>query len=102
MESARPRGGFQVAATLNRDTPETLAFHTHLATVRPPSGAMPETAGNATRLVDIPPTPWLHSKYWAAPSSGNRQSANAHPLLGAHVNCRPAAIMCGRPMSEPC
>ena len=85
MESARPRGGFQVAATLNRDTAETLTFHTHVAMVRPPSAAMPETAGDARRLVDIPPTPWLHSKYWAAPSSANRQSANAHPLLGTHV-----------------
>src|SRR5271170_8383931 len=32
LESARPRGGVQVAATLNRDNPETLTFHTQLAT----------------------------------------------------------------------
>ena len=43
LESARPRGDIQVAATLNRDNPETLTFHTHLATVRPPSAA---TAAN--------------------------------------------------------
>ena len=74
-----------MAATLNRDNPETLTFHTYLATVRPPSAAMAQTAGSAERLADIPPTPWLHSKYWAAPSSANRQAAGAHPLLGMHV-----------------
>ncbi len=84
LESARPRGGAQVAATLNRDNPETLTFHTHLATVRPPSVAA-QTAGSTKRLVDLPPTPWLHSRYWAAPLSASRQSASAHPLLGMHV-----------------
>ena len=37
LESANARGDIQVAATLNRDNPETLTFHTYLATVRPPS-----------------------------------------------------------------
>ena len=83
LESARPRGGAQVAATLNRDNPETLTFHTHLATVRPPSAA--QTADGTKRLADLPPTPWLHSRYWAAPSSASRQSASTHPLLGMHV-----------------
>ncbi len=85
LESARPRGDVQVAATLNRDNPETLTFHTYLATVRPPSAAMAQTASSAKNLADIPPTPWLHTNYWAAPSSANRQSASAHPLLGMHV-----------------
>ncbi len=85
LESAKPRDDVQLAATLNRDNPETLIFHTYLAAVRPPSAALAETVGSARRFVDIPPTPWLHSKYWAAPSSANRQSATAHPLLGTHV-----------------
>ena len=85
VEPASPRGDVQVAATLNRDNPETLTFHTYLATVRPPSAAMAQTADSANRFVDIPPTPWLHSRYWAAPSSANRQPASAHPLLGMHV-----------------
>src|SRR5271156_2042958 len=85
LDSARPRGGAQVAATLNRDNPETLTFHTQLATVRPPSAAMAETAGGTKKLADLPPTPWLHSRYWAAPFSANRQSAGTHPLLGMHV-----------------
>ena len=85
LESARPRGDVQIAATLNRDNPETLTFHTYLATVRPPSAATAQTASSAKKLADIPPTPWLHSNYWAAPSSANRQPASAHPLLGMHV-----------------
>jgi phthiocerol/phenolphthiocerol synthesis type-I polyketide synthase D len=83
LESAQPLGDAVVAATLTRDNPETLAFHTQLATVRPP--AAPETADGTRRLVDLPPTPWLHSRYWAAPSSANRLAATAHPLLGTHV-----------------
>ena len=102
MESARPRGGIQVAATLNRDNPETLTFHTHLATVRPPSAAMPETAATQEES-------WTSRRRRGCirstgprlrPPTGNR------PMLircsGHTLNCRPAAIMCGRRMSEPC
>ncbi|MFG1935055.1 type I polyketide synthase [Mycobacterium sp. NPDC048908] len=85
LESARPRGDVQVAATLNRENPETLAFHTYLATVRPPSAPTTQTVGSARSFADIPPTPWLHSKYWTASSSANRQPADVHPLLGMHV-----------------
>ncbi|HEY4795292.1 MAG TPA: SDR family NAD(P)-dependent oxidoreductase, partial [Mycobacterium sp.] len=85
LESAKPRGGAQVSATLTRDNPETLAFHTQLATVRPPSAAAAHNADGAKRLIDLPPTPWQHVRYWAAPFSSNRQPASAHPLLGTHV-----------------
>jgi phthiocerol/phenolphthiocerol synthesis type-I polyketide synthase D len=85
LDPARPGGEIQVAATLNRDNPETLAFHTYLARIRPPSAAMAQTADSANRFVDIPPTPWLHSRYWAALSSANRRPASAHPLLGMHL-----------------
>ncbi len=85
LESARPRGDVQVAATLNRDNPETLAFHTQLATVRPPSAGAGQIADSAERMVQLPPTPWVHSRYWPAPTSANRLSASAHPLLGMHV-----------------
>src|SRR6202007_518120 len=85
LESAKPRGGAQVAGTLTRDNPETLPFHPQLAPVRPPSVAAAENADGTKRLIDLPPTPWLHSRYWAAPTPANRQSATAHPLLGTHV-----------------
>jgi phthiocerol/phenolphthiocerol synthesis type-I polyketide synthase D len=84
LESAQPGGGdVVVAATLTRDNPETLAFHTQLATVRP--AAAPQVTAATQRLVDLPPTPWLHSRYWAAAGPANRLAANAHPLLGTHV-----------------
>src|ERR1700761_9443188 len=85
LESARPRGAAQVAGTLTRDNPETLTFHTQLATVRPPSVAAAQTADSTDRLIDLPPTPWLHTRYWAAPFSATRQAASVHPLLGTHV-----------------
>ncbi len=85
LGSARPRGDVQVGGTLNRDNPETLAFHTQLATVRPPTVASAETGSNARSFVDLPPTPWQHVRYWTSTSAAARQSAHAHPLLGTHV-----------------
>ncbi len=41
--------------------------------------------GRAVGLVDIPPTPWMHSKYWVANRADGRQLTGAHPLLGVHV-----------------
>ena len=74
-----------MSGTLTRDNPETLTFHTQLATVRPPSAAAADNAGGTKRMIDLPPTPWQHVRYWAAPFSSNRQPASAHPLLGTHV-----------------
>ncbi len=85
LESAKPRGGARVSGTLTRDNPETLTFHTQLATVRPPSVAAAENASGTNKLIDLPPTPWQHVRYWAAPTATNRQPASAHPLLGTHV-----------------
>ena len=85
LEPLGPRGDIQVAATLYRDNPETITFHTNLATVRPPSAETTENIGGTGRIVDIPPTSWLHSRYWVASSSAGRQVAGAHPMLGMHV-----------------
>jgi phthiocerol/phenolphthiocerol synthesis type-I polyketide synthase D len=85
LEPLGPGGDIQVVATLYRDNSGTLTFHTYLATVRPPSAAIAETSSSAGRIVDIPPTPWRHSRYWVTPSFGGRQVAGAHPLLGTHV-----------------
>ncbi|WP_246133492.1 type I polyketide synthase [Mycobacterium helveticum] len=63
--------------TLTRDSDETVAFRTQLAALRP--------ADDAGRLVDLPPTPWLHSPYWAARRGASPAPAGAHPLLGLHV-----------------
>ncbi len=101
LESARPRGGTQVAGTLTRDNPETWAFHTQLATVRPPSAAAAQirTAqrdssifrrrrgcipGIGRRLFRLPGSQPARIRCWARTSK-----------------CRPVAITYGRPMSGP-
>ena len=85
LASAPSRAAFEVAPTLIRDQSEALAFHTHLASVRPPAFEAAQPEGRAARLADLPPTPWLHSRYWAAPASASGLSASAHPLLGMHI-----------------
>ncbi|MET0896300.1 MAG: type I polyketide synthase [Mycobacterium sp.] len=84
LTAARPRGDVRISGTLNRDHPDALTFHTNLAGVRNPAQPQVEPA-SGTRLADLPPTPWLHSRYWATPTAAGRQSASAHPLLGTHV-----------------
>ncbi|MGP4054730.1 type I polyketide synthase [Mycobacterium sp. 4D054] len=74
---------YHVGATVNRDQPETLAFHAQLAAVRPPAVKEPEGATGA--LVDVPPTAWQHSPYWMADRSATQGFSGAHPLLGLHV-----------------
>lgn len=73
----------RVSGTINRDHPETLAFHTQLALVRPPVEAA--VADRRDALVDLPPTPWSHTRYWTQTSSAGTEFAGAHPLLGLHV-----------------
>lgn len=84
LETARPSGDSVVSGTLLRDQPEALSFHTNLATVAPPSADAPQPDGGVGRA-DLPPRPWQHTRYWAAPAAAARHSADAHPLLGVHV-----------------
>ncbi|OBY29759.1 type I polyketide synthase [Mycolicibacter kumamotonensis] len=84
LESARPAGDHVVTGTLLRDQPEALSFHTSLATVAPPSADAPQPDGGVGR-VDLPPRPWQHVRYWAGANAASRHSADAHPLLGVHV-----------------
>ena len=85
LESVRPRDDVHVTATVNRDHDETLTFHAQLAAVRPPSEDTAQSAGSADRLAEIPPTPWLHSRYWVANRPAGGAVTGAHPLLGVHV-----------------
>jgi phthiocerol/phenolphthiocerol synthesis type-I polyketide synthase D len=73
----------RVSGTVNRDHPETLTFHTNLALVRPPVNTEP--AGQRDLLIDLPPSAWLHSRYWMQAASVGREFTGAHPLLGMHV-----------------
>lgn len=85
LESATSGGDVQVGTTVHRDTSETLTFHTQLATVRRPSIQTALIGDGAGRFVELPPTPWLHSKYWVGDRSVGRGPTGAHPLLGVHV-----------------
>lgn len=73
----------RVSGTVNRDHPETLTFHTNLALVRPPVSTEP--AGQRDLLVDLPPSAWLHTRYWMQTATAGRKFTGAHPLLGMHV-----------------
>jgi phthiocerol/phenolphthiocerol synthesis type-I polyketide synthase D len=73
----------RVSATVYRDQPETLTFHTQLALVRPPVDTA--SADRRDLLVDLPPTPWLHTRYWMSVPAGGQALTGAHPLLGLHV-----------------
>ncbi|MEO6794210.1 MAG: type I polyketide synthase [Mycobacterium sp.] len=84
LESARPSGDTAVTGTLLREQPEALSFHTNLAVVAPPSADAPQPDGGIGRA-DLPPRLWQHVRYWAAPAAANRHAADAHPLLGVHV-----------------
>jgi phthiocerol/phenolphthiocerol synthesis type-I polyketide synthase D len=73
--------------TLQRDTDDTITFHSQLAAVGMRSSdtaPLGHCADRTDSLVEIPPTPWMHSRYWLAnrPDGG---PAGTHPLLGVHV-----------------
>ena len=87
LDSQQTSRKFHVGATVNRDNPETLAFHAQLAAVRPPAVAAPElgSEGIEARVVSAPPNVWQHTAYWMADHSAGREFSGAHPLLGLHV-----------------
>ncbi|HME14103.1 MAG TPA: SDR family NAD(P)-dependent oxidoreductase, partial [Mycobacterium sp.] len=71
---------FVVTSAMKRGEDETLSFHTQLATL---GVTAPKT--NGVRLADIPPSPWLHAKYWMEKKSVGPRLPDVHPLLGVHV-----------------
>ncbi|MFM8599374.1 MAG: type I polyketide synthase [Mycobacterium sp.] len=70
----------QVLPTLNRGNPESLFFHTQVASLAP-ANDVPAVAA----LADIPTTPWRHAHFWVAGASGQALPRGTHPLLGTHV-----------------
>ena len=80
LESATLTGRVVVTSAMHRAEDQTLFFHSQLAAL---GVAAPE--GSAGRLVNIPPTPWLHSRHWVASRPVGVGLTGAHPLLGVHV-----------------
>lgn len=72
--------GTHTIGTLQRDTDDTVTFHARLAAV---GRAAPATIEG--RPADIPVTPWQHDNFWVVDRSGTSHSADAHPLLGRHI-----------------
>lgn len=70
--------------TLQRDTDDTITFHSQLATQLAGVGKLP-AADTGRPLANIPVTPWQHTHFWVADRSAISDSADAHPLLGTHV-----------------
>ncbi|HET6737079.1 type I polyketide synthase, partial [Mycobacterium sp.] len=79
LESAAPSRRHLVTSAMRRGKDETLFFHSQLAAVGAPARAA------RGRFVDLPPTPWLHSRYWITNRSTGPEMTDAHPLLGVHV-----------------
>ena len=71
---------FTVTSAMKRGEDETLSVHAQLATL----GVTPPKADGG-RLADIPPSPWLHAKYWVENRALGQRMPDVHPLLGVHV-----------------
>ncbi|HKP43419.1 SDR family NAD(P)-dependent oxidoreductase, partial [Mycobacterium sp.] len=80
LQSTPSTSRFIVTSALKRVEDETLVFHAQLA-------ALDITGPNAGggRFADIPPSPWLHSRYWVPSRSPAQRLPDTHPLLGVHV-----------------
>ncbi|MEM6110327.1 type I polyketide synthase [Mycobacterium sp. 050272] len=78
--TARENPSFVSIGTLQRDTHDTLTFHTNLNTVR-----RPDTSADGGRQVVLPTTPWQHGHHWISPGTSAHHAPNTHPLLGFGV-----------------
>ena len=80
LATTSPTDRFIVTSAMKRGEDETLSVHTQLATL-----GVTAPKGNGGLLVEVPPSPWLHSKYWIENRSLGQRMPDVHPLLGVHV-----------------
>ena len=71
-------------ATLQRDTDDTVTFHSQLAALGTGPAETARCADGMDYVLDIPPTPWMHCRHWL-PSRPDSVPVGTHPLLGMHV-----------------
>jgi phthiocerol/phenolphthiocerol synthesis type-I polyketide synthase D len=80
LASTFPNERCTVTSAMKRGEDETLSLHMQLASL---DVTAPKVDGG--RLADVPPSPWLHSRYWIENRPSARPMADVHPLLGVHV-----------------
>jgi phthiocerol/phenolphthiocerol synthesis type-I polyketide synthase C len=69
--------------TLQRDSHDTLTFHTNLNTAH--TSHPPQTPHPPEPHPVLPTTPWQHTRHWISTTTGARHTAGTHPLLGIGV-----------------
>jgi acyl transferase domain-containing protein/acyl carrier protein len=80
LQQTSPAERVLVTSTMKRGEDEAVFFHMQLAAL-----GVTTPSDGGSRLADIPPSPWLHSRYWVETPSLPQRSPDAHPLLGVHV-----------------
>jgi phthiocerol/phenolphthiocerol synthesis type-I polyketide synthase D len=80
LASTFPNERCTVTSVMKRGEDETLSLHMQLASL---GVTAPKADGG--RPADVPPSPWLHSRYWIENRPLARPIADVHPLLGVHV-----------------
>ncbi|OBK23302.1 polyketide synthase [Mycobacterium asiaticum] len=83
LSSTGEASNFVSIGTLQRDTHDTLTFHTNLNaahTTRPPVTPHP-----AEPHPVLPTTPWQHGRHWIDATSSAFHTGDTHPLLGIGV-----------------
>jgi phthiocerol/phenolphthiocerol synthesis type-I polyketide synthase D len=80
LTSASSSDHFIVTPAMKRGEDETLSVHMQLATL-----GVTGPKDERRRPTDIPPSPWLHAKYWQEQKPAGQRLPDVHPLLGVHV-----------------
>jgi phthiocerol/phenolphthiocerol synthesis type-I polyketide synthase D len=81
-ETLRVTDGPVITGTLRRAADDVLAFHRHLAALT--VAGIPARRPATGTIIDLPPAPWRHVRYWPEPPRPP-VPADRHPLLGPHV-----------------
>ena len=81
--------GALVTHTLKRarrgeETDDSLTFHAQLGALAA-HGVPVDPPADGGAVVDVPPPPWRHERFWVDDPRRPSGSRDEHPLLGAHV-----------------
>ena len=83
LGSAQPGAKYLGVGTLQRDTDDTIIFHTNLNTAH--TTHPPRTPHPPEPHPVLPTTPWHHTHHWITPTATAPHDAHTHPLLGIGV-----------------